>query len=1002
MNRYQLRNLSWLTLAMVATPALVAQESTGQLVGSVKTKEGTPIAGATLRLSSPNLQGVRQVTTDDRGGFRAPLLPPGQYTVVVHKDGFFFEKATLDVSLGQIVRHEILGVKGGQASAVVEVIAAAASVDKSDVKASTTLSSELLDQMPRSTRGMDTAALLTPGVVLGVGSRVQIRGGQTTQNRFLLNGTDIADNVFGNTSGRNFYVDDSIQETQVIQSPVHARYGGFTGGVINAITRTGSNEFSGIFRSNLSRASWSAQTPRGMRPNIIPANAGTGVLEDSLDRAHTIWIGGPILKDRLWFAFSTKLQPNAVAPNSFDNLGGLTTGDGSGAAAYIDGNNGGPFAIVTETKFYEMKFTWAINANHTLELAGNTNSTPQVNRYYVATIDPATLVPQDNENDYKTLAYRGIFGGSLTTEVRWAKKHQLLSAGGDPAKGDPIRARYSNGGYYIFNNGIFDKTDGGDNRDITTLTGNVTWFSPETALGQFTIDAGFENLVQDRQAANAQTPTGRQFLVWGRNADGTYRVSAATATARSQNYVNLYSVDKGTAKSTINATYLNALWALNKYWQFNLGGRLDSSKAEDTLGSQTISSSRFSPRFQGTWDIKGDQAWLVRGSYARYTGKLNDSFTNRFTRAGNPVTESYRWGQAPNTAASFATVTNLANWDVTAAGLIGYSGPLNRFVDPKTKAPYNDEVSIGIRHNYKDGSYIGLTYNKRQGGGFFNDFFNIKDEVNAPLTYVAGLNQLVVAERWATDESLTRNYKGLEFDFLFKLNSKWDMGGNWTYASLTGNGEASEGNNPPVSGDIIGDYTSVHESRGRDLSYYAPEGYLAGDVRHRMRMYLGYNNRSAQGAGFYGSLLFNYDGGASYSLTRALTFEAQTDAAAGTPSAIVGQYPTSYTRFFGPRGLGRFNDTFNFDLKVGVEMPLFWRMRWFGEITVANLFNHWQLASYSTTSTTGTGILTSSPLSGYRANALTVAGGNANGYGTYGGGNYVGGRSVVLSTGFKW
>ncbi len=1018
MNRFRLRHLSLLSLAMVATTGLVAQDSTGQIVGSVKSKAGAPIAGVEVRFTAPTLQGVRVVVTDASGSFRAPLLPPGAgYTVTTSKAGFMGSKVEgIYLGLGQILRQDLVMVPVQAASATVEVVASAAAVDKTDVKTSTNVSSEMMDVLPRFTRGMDTAALLAPGVATNSaqGNRVQIRGAQTTGNRFLLNGTDIADNVFANTDGRAYYVDDSVAETQVISSPVNAKFGGFTGGVINAVTKVGSNEFQGIFRANLSRNSWSAIAPLGMRPGGAKPNPGT----DLLNRNYTLWVGGPILKDKLWFSASTKLDPAQATANNLADVSGLLTGDSPTASrgpGYVPSTTGQAFNIISANQFYEVKLTYAINADHSLELAGNRNVTDQQNRYYVLSPDPTTLVPQKNINEYQTLGYRGLFGTNLTVEARYAKKHQVLSAGADPAQGDPIRARYSNTSYYIFQNGIFDKTDGGDNRDIKTYTAGLTWYTPNTFLGTHTVEAGFELLRQDRQAANAQSPTGRQFLVWGRNADGTYRVAGRNSyptlpandttrnTAYSQNYVLLYSVDKGVAKTDTDGYYLNDTWALTDRWQVMGGIRFDKTTAKDTLGSPTVTSSATSPRLQVRWDPWGDQSWLATASYAKYTGKLNDSFTNRFTRAGNPISESYGWGGAADNAISYANVTNIANWDLTT--LRSYSGPLARFADAHTKAPSNDEISLGIKHTYTDGSYINLTYTKRTGKNFFNDIYTIGDEVQVPVIYSTAVSSTrVYAERWATDDRLKRDYKSVELDFMNRFNAKWSLGGNYTLASLKGNSEGSEGNNPPVSGDTTADFESVHASRGRDWSYYAPYGYLTGDVKHRARIFLNYVDKSAAGATFNCSLLFNYTGGGVYSLTRDNYFEAYDDALA-SGSTIASQYASfgTYNHYFGNRGIGRFNDIMGFDFKMGTEVPLWNKVRYFLELTVYNVFNHWQQATFSTSIVSGSNLLTTDPTAGYRVQPITGRStNNVTGWGTYGFGDYAGGRSMAVSTGIKW
>jgi hypothetical protein len=292
----------------------------------------------------------------------------------------------------------------------------------------------------------------------------------------------------------------------------------------------------------------------------------------------------------------------------------------------------------------------------------------------------------------------------------------------------------------------------------------------------------------------------------------------------------------------------------------------------------------------------------------------------------------------------------------------------------------------------------------------------IGDQLNVPLRYIPG-SQQVVAVRWGTDDELTRDYKSFEVEFQNRLSAKWTLGGAYTYSILRGNGEGSEGNNPSVSGDVIDDYRAVHNNSlnqstfngqprtARGVEFYAPDGYLTGDNRHRMRMYLNYVNMLKSGPMFTASLLFNYDAGGRYSLTRGLAFEGRTDAtilAGSNPSINPNLYPSTYTRFYGPRGLGSFNDTFNFDLKLSLEVPIFWRVKAFAELTVFNVFNHWQLASHLTTSASGTSFATNDPRAGFAATVPNLASTNATGFGVWGSGNYVGGRSVALSTGFRF
>ena len=1018
------RRLSFLALALASAPALVSQESTGTIAGTVQTRSGQPIADADVRITSPQLQGIRSLRSDAKGNFRAPLLPPGSYRIAVTKTGFVAPSAFVVLGLGQVL-HQVINL-APEASATVEVFAEASAVDKTDVKSQTNISSDLMDLLPRHSRTMDSIALMSPGVTTGVGDRVQIRGAMTHQNRFLLNGTDIADNITGNASGEEYYVEDNIQEIQVIQSPVNSRYGNFSGGVINAVTKSGGNTFTGIIRGTFYRTSWSAQAPRGDQPNTAPANAGNLASEDELTRRWTVTLGGPIIKDRLWFSLSTKQDPSILTPRTFSDVRGLTMGDGSGAASI--GTNG-PVTVngvsytpgvsyfsKADTRFYEAKFTFAINPFHTLELAGNRNQRDDRNRPPSGTFDARTLETFTTINDYTAISYRGILGNSITIESSAAKKHNQILRGADPANGHPVRVYYSNGGLYLFNNAMYDRTNGAENRDINTYFTNVRWFSPETAFGVHQVDAGFELLRHERRAPNSPSATGIQLLVWGINPDGTFRVAPpTTSTAKVRNRIYLIDSDGGTAYSDMRSFYVNDIWAINPHFQVSAGVRYDSVKSFDTLSSPKVSSSQISPRLQVTWDPRGDQGVILRANLARYVGKLVDSYTNKFTRAGTFFVEIYNWKPSvgPLNNATLAQISDINNWDITAAGNYGNQTTANRFGASDTKAPYMEEMGLELKRAWKRGSFVSLAYTQRRAGNFFNDFFEMGQEVVIPLKY-AQANVYSAKEMWRTDTAMKRDYKSFEFQFLAKLDPRWSFGGNHTYAIMKGNTEGTETASEPVFLDPIGNLDAVHQKYGRDLSYYSPYGYMTGDQRHRGNLYLSYAGMMKGGSSLYGSLLFNYRGGTSYSLVRTTKFEVDLERTANPDlyKAAYGEF-TTYDRYYGSRGIGRFNDTFNFDLKLGWEIPLWKSVRYFAEATIYNVFNHWQLRSYSTSSNSGstiyawaldsTGNRIPNPLSGYSATARRIlTNGDATGYGVTSHLNYTGGRYIWLSTGIKW
>src|SRR5262249_10859411 len=143
---------------------------------------------------------------------------------------------------------------------------------------------------PRTLAGIAT---LSPGLsdVTPHAGQGSINGAVAFDNVFMLNGVDVNDNLFG--SPQNLFIEDAIQETQTLTSGISAEYGRFSGGVVNAISKSGGNTFSGSGRINLTNPSWSTETP-------FEVKNGT-THKDVLSKTYEGTFGGPIVHDRLWF-----------------------------------------------------------------------------------------------------------------------------------------------------------------------------------------------------------------------------------------------------------------------------------------------------------------------------------------------------------------------------------------------------------------------------------------------------------------------------------------------------------------------------------------------------------------------------------------------------------------------------------------------------------------------------------------------------------------------------
>ena len=143
-------------------------------------------------------------------------------------------------------------------------------------------------------------AELSPGLTNNTPNvnQVTISGAVAYDNVFLLDGVDIGDNLFARPD--DLFVEEAIQETQVLTSAVSAEYGRFSGGVVNAVTKRGGNLFSGSVRSNLTNAAWTDETP-------FETAAGQK-RQSKMDRYYEGTFGGPLREDRAWFFFTGRTQ----------------------------------------------------------------------------------------------------------------------------------------------------------------------------------------------------------------------------------------------------------------------------------------------------------------------------------------------------------------------------------------------------------------------------------------------------------------------------------------------------------------------------------------------------------------------------------------------------------------------------------------------------------------------------------------------------------------------
>ncbi|HEV2200270.1 MAG TPA: carboxypeptidase regulatory-like domain-containing protein [Bryobacteraceae bacterium] len=302
-----------LAIANLFTGQANAQVSGATLSGTITDPSGAAIAGAKVAIVNKATGVTRNVTTDGAGLYSAPNLLPGGYDVTVAASGFSTAKesdVTLTVGAQQTLN---LSLRVGEASQTVEVTGAATAVQISNSTISSEIQSNTVRELPLNGRDWASLATLSPGVNAletqqpfengalrgnrGFGAQLTISGGRPTQNNYRLDGLSIND--YGNGGpgsviGGNLGV-DAIEEFSVITGNYSAEYGRTSGGIVNAISKSGTNAFHGDVYEFLRNTALDA--------NDFFSNRNGLPTETYRRNQYGAAVGGPIRKDKTFLFF---------------------------------------------------------------------------------------------------------------------------------------------------------------------------------------------------------------------------------------------------------------------------------------------------------------------------------------------------------------------------------------------------------------------------------------------------------------------------------------------------------------------------------------------------------------------------------------------------------------------------------------------------------------------------------------------------------------------------
>ncbi|CAN5420339.1 TonB-dependent receptor [soil metagenome] len=697
------RLLSAIALSIIVCAGTLSAQSTvtGAINGSVTDPQGGVIANASVTVTNIGTNNKISITTSSDGGYRASNLAPGRYMVETTVSGFAPAKAdNVVVEVGQVTAVE-MRLTIGTATAEVNVTAEAPVINTNDNTNSTNINQTSLSELPINGRRAVNFVLLTPSTVPdGTFGLVSFRGISGVLNNSQVDGGDNNQAWQSEERGRTrigYVVSQSaIREFQVNTSNYSAEYGRSAGGVVNTVTKSGTNEFHGevfeFYRNNR----FGARNPLAFK-SVLNSDFTTGrVAYKPVDIRHQFGanVCGPIAKNHLFFCFTYDQQkrnfpglailsnPNYINTVNRTTLTGLgvTTPQIDSTLAFINSLTG-EVERRGDQKLYFPKIDWNINKNNILTASYN----------HLRWFSPAGLQTQaTNTNarhsfgddvvktDTFNTRLQSTISSNILNEARFQYSYELGQAfSSAPLPGEPATATTSQGQrspQVVLTNGLtfgtttnFERNAYPDERRYQ-FADAVTW-----SKGSHTIKFGGEySKVTDRidqlfsQAGSFTYADINNFIVdyvkWQTpTAPITACATAGTGRVVGKCYTSNFSQGIGIQGLTVKigeyAFFGQDDFRVTPRLTVNLGLRWEYQKLPTTplpnastvvipqdgrtlnQATSTLPNDKnnFGPRFGFAYDLMGDGKTSIRGGFGVYYGRMMVAqIYNSMLNTGNP------------------------------------------------------------------------------------------------------------------------------------------------------------------------------------------------------------------------------------------------------------------------------------------------------------------------------------------------------------------------------
>jgi hypothetical protein len=582
-----------LCLAVLSVPPALAGNNDGSVVGNAE-------AGAVITVTSPSTGLTRTVTADAKGNYRFAFLPIGDYTLEASKDGQSLGAArNVTVTLGNATTVNLAG-----ATSSLETIAVTASVinavDVTSTEIATNVSRQDLARIPVE-QSVGAVATLAPGVNKGTAGfgGLTFGGSSVAENSYYVNGLNVTD--FYNRNGFSEAPFAFYQEFQVKTGGYSVEFGRSTGGVVNAVTRSGSNEFHYGAELTVQPDEWESSGR-----NAYNADGSLNVVSshdrDSLTKLN-VYASGAIVPDTLFFFLMYEGRDGKP----------YNTNDDGTTITYNDSGDG----------FWGGKIDWHVNDKNLIELMAFNNSNSNVGSVYDYDLDSSSRGDKTNEiyTDTGGKNWNATWTSYLTNDLS-------------------MKLMYGENDRENFNRALSDL----DCNRVVRSDSRVPL--PDAPLG-CTTNSTVASRQDTRKAARAdfEWKLGDHLLRFGLDHEENTSDYSRYYPGPGAAFYNIYYGTPGTTipnggivpdgytayvrarrneiagvfKTVDGAYYIEDNWNITPTFLLNAGVRLDAFDNQDGSGRSYIKTSdQLAPRLGFSWDMNGDGSTKLFGNLGRY------------------------------------------------------------------------------------------------------------------------------------------------------------------------------------------------------------------------------------------------------------------------------------------------------------------------------------------------------------------------------------------------